>query len=649
MKRTLILVPLLWACSHASPIVDSDGGSPGTGDAGGSSGDGGIASGADLSDNIADGAIVSDMAIHGDGAISQVSGDCLADNWCWQRPTPFGASLFGVWGSSVSDVWAAASGGVVAHYDGASWTLYRPGVDQDLLAVWGTSASNAWAVGAGGTILHWDGVSWSNAASPTTHSLHAVSGSGPSDLWAVGDEDTRLHFDGQSWMQAPSVFTFGAPNLVSIYCAASDDVWVVSDYESGEFLHLHGGTWDVVDPGVGDPQTGYATIWGASGSDIWAGGRSGTIHYDGSHWSAAASGAPNQSVAIAGTVASDVLIVGDWGSTTEVWNGAQFVNVPEVNDEYLTGAWLSPSGEGWLVGYAGRMAHKLPGGAWSFVAGQSEGGYDTLSDIAILSDNDAWVVGRLSIGHWDGTTWSDIPPANTAARQEFNNVWAANQSDVWATSWGSSSPDNLQRWNGTEWTTMPHPGPSYLNDVWGSGPNDVWVIFDEGSMHYTGTSWTLQGMVGNYAVGGHSIDGTAQNDAWIVADGGTVYHYNGSAWSVVSSGTTQNLWSIHAVSSSLAFAGGENATLLKWNGTNWQSMSAPTVRGDQNGNRVIISITGSANDLWVTASSGDVFHYDGSAWTKSASLGVPLGTIARAPSGGLFTVGGNGSIFFRAP
>src|SRR5258708_39760010 len=47
---------------------------------------------------------------------------CSADNWCWRNPLPQGNSLFGVWGSGASDVWAVGAGGTSLHWTGSAWT-----------------------------------------------------------------------------------------------------------------------------------------------------------------------------------------------------------------------------------------------------------------------------------------------------------------------------------------------------------------------------------------------------------------------------------------------------------------------------------------------------------------------------------------------
>jgi hypothetical protein len=51
----------------------------------------------------------------------------------------------------------------------------------------------------------------------------------------------------------------------------------------------------------------------------------------------------------------------------------------------------------------------------------------------------------------------------------------------------------------------------------------------------------------------------------------------------------------------------------------------------------------------VSTSTGELFHFDGVTWTRSAWLSVGLTALARTPSGALFTAGQNGAIFRRAP
>ena len=149
------------------------------------------------------------------------------------------ADLYGVWGSSASDVFAVGAGRdhpPLRRHDLEADDLGHHGRPH---AVWGSSASDVFAVGQVGTILHYDGTSWKPMTSGTTaapqrrvgelgerrlrrranrapsstttaragsrmslghhRALTGVWGSSASDVFAVGCRGTILHYDGTSW------------------------------------------------------------------------------------------------------------------------------------------------------------------------------------------------------------------------------------------------------------------------------------------------------------------------------------------------------------------------------------------------------------------------------------------------------------------
>ena len=58
-------------------------------------------------------------------------------------------SLYGVWGSSSSDVFAVGNFGIILHYDGSSWSGMADGISNSLHGVWGEFSSDVFAVGDG--------------------------------------------------------------------------------------------------------------------------------------------------------------------------------------------------------------------------------------------------------------------------------------------------------------------------------------------------------------------------------------------------------------------------------------------------------------------------------------------------------------------
>jgi hypothetical protein len=103
-------------------------------------------------------------------------------------------TLYSIWGSSPSDVFAVGSGGTILHYDGSAWSAMSSGTTNELDGVWGSSSSDVFAVGNGGTILHYDGSEWSPMSSGTTNDLTGIWGSSPSDVFAVGYDCPLLHY-----------------------------------------------------------------------------------------------------------------------------------------------------------------------------------------------------------------------------------------------------------------------------------------------------------------------------------------------------------------------------------------------------------------------------------------------------------------------
>ncbi|WNG22512.1 hypothetical protein F0U63_45325 [Cystobacter fuscus] len=111
---------------------------------------------------------------------------------------------------------------------------------------------------------------------------------------------------------------------------------------------------------------------------------------------------------------------------------------------------------------------------------------------------------------------------------------------------------------------------------------------------------------------------------------------NWSTESVPSGGFT--LLGVWVVNPKLAYAVGNNKTMYSWNGSNWSKVSnAP------NDNFSSVVAFGSRS-IYVTAMSGKVYHYNGSAWTEAfkTSPAVPLLDIAANNPGDIWVVGDKG-------
>jgi hypothetical protein len=283
---------------------------------------------------------------------TQVSGICVPPHtWVpgtWQ-PVPSGTpnGLTAVWGSSSTDVWAVGRQGTIVHWNGDSWSLFSSGTTAALDAVWGSAANDVWAVGTGGTIVHWNGTSWSRSFSGTTDQLSSLWGSSTNDLWAVSASGGILHWNGSVW----STVLSGRSALTAIWGSGASDVWVAGVNTT---LHWNGSAWSSV-PG---PFFDVAALWGTGPSDIWAVGGyddgyenylSAVFHWDGQAWSAAAGGTMGGFSCVWGSAANDIWVGGGTGMLR--WDGSGWspISLPGVS-----GIWGSAANDVWaVVGYPG--------------------------------------------------------------------------------------------------------------------------------------------------------------------------------------------------------------------------------------------------------------------------------------------------------
>jgi len=155
------------------------------------------------------------------------------------------------------------------------WTFEAPlPTDEILYGVWGTSASNVYAVGGGGEIIHYDGAAWDRMDSPTEETLSAVWGRAADGVYAVGDH-VVLHYDGTVWSLVEtgvSEFWYG------VWGAETGEIFVVGE----GFLHFDGAAWE---PLTDVPIDRAEGVWGRSSDDVYAAGTAGAVsRFDGSIW-----------------------------------------------------------------------------------------------------------------------------------------------------------------------------------------------------------------------------------------------------------------------------------------------------------------------------------------------------------------------------
>jgi hypothetical protein len=344
-------------------------------------------------------------------------------------------------------------------------------------------------------------------------------------------------------------------------------------------------------------------------------------------------------------------------------------------------------------GHAQTLAEHWDGTQWSIVPTPTPnfGSTDSiLSGVAGCSSNDVWAVGsaktsRFSlIEHWDGSQWSLVDHPHTGdgyVFEDFNGIAVINCSDVWAV--GETNNQTVtQHWNGSSWSIVPSPNAlnwdtlyavsaASSSDVWAVGVARTWGAPDQLVEHWDGTKWSIintpslpDGRVG--VINGVKV--IASDDVWIVGDssipdGGSGHsyetlteHWDGTQWSVIPCQTADSqtwltllegvaafsstdVWAVGAITES----GSTEQTVIKhWDGTQWSSVTAPSVSNGSN-LRAISIAQGSAwavGESLSNTSNTLVEQYTTSTPTPSPTPQPPTGKWL-SPSNGFTTKQGS--------
>lgn len=322
------------------------------------------------------------------------------------------------------------------------------------------------------------------------------------------------------------------------------------------------------------------------------------------------------SAALAGVIAVLVLAAPAGAATaTSTW---QVVAGPAVaNGELYAVAGLGPF-DVWAVGdhFTASAADKTltehwNGAAWQVVPSPGPGNWNQLRAVAPITASDVWAVGFTTsyatlVLHWNGTSWARVASPAFGADRPLYGVAAFGPGDVWAVG-SAGAATFVLHYDGTSWRRVPAPSPgspANLTKVAGSGPDDIWAVGDGYGprsdatvmLHYNGTAWTQ--VPAPHPGAFDYIRGLAvrsADDAWFTGEwdsttpGGNytphpfIGHWNGTAWTQVSSPAGQTVYGVAADTASDGWVVGNNgspeatfaAALEHWNGTTWSLAPSP--------------------------------------------------------------------------
>jgi hypothetical protein len=243
-----------------------------------------------------------------------------------------------------------------------------------------------------------------------------------------------------------------------------------------------------------------------------------------------------------------------------------------------------------------------------------------LSDVTVVSPKRVYAVGsgngKSQVFEYDGTTWTDsvADPIFTGLATVGGSAWAFGTGGV-AENPGSGWVDH--------WPVLDE---TFVLDLWGSSNNDIWLIGNHGTYHWSGASWTKATDPNLTDIAFDSVWGAATDDVWLSlhtsGSRGKLFHYDGKAWTDVWQALPKELrdayYSVYGIQGSAhdnvwALSGANGGTVVHHDGTAW-SISAPPASG---WGCTLSSVWASGKkNAWLAGKGGCIFHWDGAAWSK---------------------------------
>ena len=566
----------------------------------------------------------------GTGACPQTSTPptCSTSNWCWDNPLSEGRALHTVRGRSATDVWAVGDRGIALHWEGTCWARILPGDSQQLLAAWPAAGNTWWFGGDGGTLLKWDGSSWTSQTLPERLTLHDIEGTSDSSAIAVGQTGALYTFNGQQWsFQSWDAGTQPAPDLLSVWPVSNTETWAVG--RGGALARGVDGGWSSGKAGTVDLM---AIAPGADAGTAHAVGRGVLATYANSAWTTSSFATATTPLNGVWTRAGVTRVV---GPASNIYVLGTPTPEPSGTSQVLNSIW-GTDGALWAVGASGSIVRRVDG-PWS----ESPGGVArNVNAFWGTDDGNLWAAGDndLLMRRVDDR-WSPVAPPTKPG--PFKALWGSEDSLLLAENNppSTSSTGKVHLLQNGQWTNTPFT--SGVNALWGEGMAPVWAVGDRGLIHRRDAAgkWIPEAtsvtshfnavwgasLVDVWAVGAggmivyrdisakwlsqklsvatdlFGVWGSGSRDVWAVGLNGAAYHYNGTAWTLVSTGVTQTLRAIAGRSADSVWAVGDNGTITYWDGKTW----TPQVSGVSEHLRAVW-VTPSA--VWAAGTNGTVLR-----------------------------------------
>jgi hypothetical protein len=344
-------------------------------------------------------------------------------------------------------------------------------------------------------------------------------------------------------------------------------------------------------------------VSGAGGFTSWTVVASPSPHVYGDIFNAVSARTASDVWAVGGAASAtnNATFAARWNGTTwkEYTTPNPVANCHDGNFQWtgnrLNGVVAISGSNAWAVGTScyqmKTLVERWDGTKWSIVPSPSfktggDGIVNVLNGVAAVSASNIWAVGthtasngayQTLVEHWNGSAWSVVPSPNPSPTSNvLTAVAASGASDVWAVGYSVLGSTLIEHWNGTSWSVVPSaalPNGSVLYGVRAISPANAWAVGTQPGpsgaaltlvLHWDGQTWSVvssPNMDTEYGSANvlKGITAISANDVWAVGmfqNESTDYHqhrtltlhWDGAAWSVVSSPSSGESGELNAVS-----------------------------------------------------------------------------------------------------
>ncbi|AKU99836.1 hypothetical protein AKJ09_06500 [Labilithrix luteola] len=242
----------------------------------------------------------------------------------------------------------------------------------------------------------------------------------------------------------------------------------------------------------------------------------------------------------------------------------------------------------------------------------------------VIAEPDAAALEACTDGRWCAVRLSLEGP------QSFNAVWGSGPDDVWLV----GSPDIAVHWNGTRFDISRMNSNQTLFGVWGSGPKDIWTFSTGDAL------W-------------HNVTGESSASAWrrgeVMSSGG-LPPWTAPVYGMAGRSST-DVWAVGPFLESLAqptvwHCGGWSSGAPAW----VPSITTPGANPWDREPSFNAVLTTASGDVWVVGEGGKTrwssgWRGEATSWKVVDSLtSLPLHALWSAPNGEVWAVGGGGIV-----